>query len=159
MRRILPFIFALLIVAAAVPRAQADNDRVAIFHSISVAEGEQVQNAVCIFCSIRIEGAVHENAVAIFGTIRSNGPIEQNAVSILGGISLGQEAHVGQNCVAVLGSVRPYSSGQVGQNVVEIPFGIVFIPIFLFVGIIYLIRTLVWRARAPYPMPPPPPRS
>ena len=157
MRRLLPLIFALLLVSAAVPRAFADDNRVSFFESISVEEGEDVQNAVCILCSIRVDGSVHQNAVAILGRIRSNGPIGQNAVSILGGINLGRDAHVGQNCVAILGSVRRFSSDQVGQNVVEIPFAIVLIPIFLFVGIVYLIRTLVWRARMPYPMPPPPP--
>jgi len=158
MRRILPLVFALLLAAAAVPRAFGDDTRVSIFHSISVEEGEDVQNAVCILCSIRIDGSVQQNAVAILGSIHSNGPIGQNAVSILGGITLGRDAHVGQNCVAILGSVRHFSSAQVGQNVVEIPFGIIFIPIFLFIGLVYLIRTLVWRARVPYPMPPPPPR-
>ena len=140
MRRLLTIALAVLLVAAAVPRAFADGDRVAIFRSISVEEGEDVQNAV-----------------AVLGSIHSNGPIGQNAVSILGTISLGRDSHVGQNCVAVLGSVRRFSSDQVGQNVVEIPFVIVFIPIFFFIGIVYLIRTLVWRARMPFPMPPPPP--
>jgi hypothetical protein len=157
MRRMLPLIFALLFLAAAATRAFAADDRVAILRSISIEEGEEVQNAVCILCSIRIDGSVQQNAVAILGGVRSNGPIGQNAVSILGSISLGRDAHVGQNCVAVLGSVRHYTSGQIGQNVVEIPFGIIFIPIFIFIGIIYLIRTLVWRARMPFPMPPPPP--
>jgi serine acetyltransferase len=156
MRRMSPLICALLFLAATVPRACADDNRVAILHSISVEEGEDVQNAVCILCSIRIDGSVQQNAVAILGGVRSNGPIGQNAVSILGSVSLGRDAHVGQNCVAVLGSVRHYASGQIGQNVVEIPFGIVFIPIFFFVGIVYLIRTLVWRARTPFSMPPPP---
>ncbi len=158
MRRALPIIFALLFVAAIVPRAFADDNRVSFFNSISIEEGEEVQNAVCIFCSIRVDGALQGNAVAILGSIRSNGSIEQNAVSILGGVSLGQDAHVGQNCVAILGSVRRYTSGQIGQNVVEIPFGIIFIPIFFLIGIVYLIRTLVWRARMPFPMPPPPPQ-
>lgn len=158
MRRLLPIALALLLVATAPPRAHADDDRVAIFHSISVEEGEEVQNAVCVLCSIRIKGAVRQNAVAVLGSIHSEGPIGQNAVSFLGSISLGQEGHVGQNCVAVLGRVRRYTSEQIGQNVVEIPLAIIFIPIFFFIGIVYLIRMLVWRARMPFPMPPPPPR-
>jgi hypothetical protein len=156
MRRIFPAVLALLFLTAGVPRAFADDNRVAIFHSVKVEEGEDVQNVVCVLCSIRIEGAVHQNAVAVLGSIHSNGPIGQNAVSVLGGINLGPEAHVGQNCVAVLGRVRHSTSEQIGQNVVEIPFALIFIPIFFFIGIVYLIRTLVWRARMPFPMPPPP---
>ena len=158
MHRILPLVFTLLLTAAVVPRAFGDDTRVSIFHSISVEDGEDVQNAVCILCSIRINGSVEQNAVAILGSIHSDGPIGQNAVSILGSVNLGREAHVGQNCVAVLGSVSRFSSSQVGQNIVEIPFAIIFIPIFLFIGLVYLIRTLVLRARVPYPMPPPPPQ-
>jgi hypothetical protein len=157
MHRIFPAVLALFLIAVAVPVARADDNRVSVFHSISVEEGEQVENAVCVFCSIRVDGALQGNAVAILGSIRSNGQIEQNAVSILGGVSLGRDAHIGQNCVAILGSVRRANSDQIGQNVVEIPFAIIFIPIFLFVAVVYLIRTLVWRSRMPYPMPPPPP--
>ena len=157
MRRILLAVLALFFVATAVPRAHANDDRVSFFSSIDVAEGEEAQNVVCIMCSIHVDGAVHQNAVAILGGIRSNGPIEQNAVSILGNINLGRDAHIGGNCVAVLGSVRHYSSNQIGQNLVQIPIALLLIPVLLFVGLIYLIRTLVFRSRLPYPMPPPPP--
>ncbi|HZD50339.1 MAG TPA: hypothetical protein VE178_16470 [Silvibacterium sp.] len=157
MRRILIAFLALLFAATAAPRAHAEEDRVSFFHNVSVAEGEEVQNLVCILCSIRNDGDVHQNAVAILGSIRSNGAIDENAVSILGGVNLGQEAHIGGNCVAILGSVSRYTNEQIGQNVVQIPFAILLIPVFILAGIVYLIRSLVWRSRLPYPMPPPPP--
>ena len=120
-------------------------------------EGEEAHDLVCIFCSIHLDGAAHGDAVAILGSIRSNGPIDGDAVSILGNINLGRDAHVGGDCVAVLGSVRHYSNNQIGQNLVQIPMALLLIPVLLFVGLIYLIRTLVYRSRLPYPMPPPPP--
>ena len=53
MRRILIAVLALFFVAAAVPRAHADNaDRVSFFHSINVAEGDEAHDVVCILCSI-----------------------------------------------------------------------------------------------------------
>jgi hypothetical protein len=157
MRRILLAVLALILVAAAVPRAHADDDRVSFFNSINVAEGEDAHDLVCIFCSIHIDGAAHGDVVSILGGIRSNGPIDGDAVSILGNINLGRDAHIGGDCVAVLGSVRHYTSSQIGQNLVQIPFVLLLIPVFFFVGIIYLIRTVVYRSRMPYPMPPPPP--
>jgi hypothetical protein len=157
MRRILLAVLALFFVAAAVPRAHADDDRVSFFHSIDVAEGEEAHDLVCIMCSIHIEGAAHGDAVAILGSIRSNGPIDGDVVSILGNINLGRDAHIGGDCVAVLGSVREYTSSQIGQNLVQIPFALILIPVLFFVGIVYLIRTAVYRSRLPYPMPPPPP--
>ena len=157
MRRLFLAVFVLFFVAAAVPRAHADDDRVSFFHSINVAEGEDAHDLVCIFCSIRIDGAAHGDSVAILGSIHSDGPIDGDAVTILGNISLGRDGRVGGDCVAVLGSVRHYTSSQIGKDLVEIPFALLLIPIFLFIGIIYLIRTLVHRSRLPYPMPPPPP--
>jgi hypothetical protein len=157
MRSILLAVLALIFVAAAVPRAHADDDRVSFFNSINVAEGEDAHDLVCIFCSIHIDGAAHGDVVSILGGIRSNGPIDGDAVSILGNINLGRDAHIGGDCVAVLGSVRHYTSNQIGQNLVQIPFVLLLIPVFFFVGIIYLIRTVVYRSRMPYPMPPPPP--
>lgn len=157
MRRILIAFLALFLIAAAVPRAHADNDdRVSFFHSINVAEGEEAHDLVCIFCSIHIDGAVHGDTVAIMGSIRSNGPMDGDAVSILGNINLGQDAHVNGDCVAVLGSVRHFTNSQIGHELVQIPFAVILIPILFFIGIVYLIRSLVWRARTPYPMPPPP---
>lgn len=157
MRRILVALFALFILAAAAPRAHANDDRVSFFHSIDVAEGEDLHDTVCIFCAIHIDGAVHGDVVAILGSIRSNGPIDGDAVSILGNIALGRDARVGGNCVAVLGSVRHSSSDQIGKDLVQIPFAVIFIPVLIFFFLVYVIRTLVWRARLPYPMPPPPP--
>ena len=158
MRRILVAVFALSILAVAVPRAHADNDdRVSFFHSINVAEGEEAHDLVCIFCSIHNDGAVHGDTVAIMGSIRSNGPMDGDAVSILGNIGLGRDARIGGNCVAVLGSVRHYSNDQIGKDLVQIPFAIILIPVLIFFFPVYVIRSLVWRARLPYPMPPPPP--
>jgi len=158
MRRILIAVLALFFVAAAVPRAHADNaDRVSFFHSINVAEGDEAHDVVCILCSIHIDGAVHGDTVAIMGSIRSNGPMDGNAVSVLGNINLGQDAHVNGDCVAVLGSVKHFTSSQVGHELVQIPFALILIPVLFFFFLVYVIRSLVWRARLPYPMPPPPP--
>jgi len=157
MRRIFIAFLALFCATAAVPRAHADDDHVSFFHNISIAEGEEAQDVVCIFCSIHVDGAVHGDAVAIMGSIHSNGPMDNDAVAVLGNINLGQDAHVSGDCVAVLGSVRHFYNGQVGHELVQIPFAVILVPIFFFIGIVYLIRSLVWRARIPYPMPPPPP--
>ena len=157
MRRILVAVFALFILAAAAPRAHANDDRVSFFHSIDVPEGEEAHDVVCIFCSIHIDGAVHGDTVAIMGSIRSNGPMDGDAVSILGNIGLGRDAHIGGNCVAVLGSVRHYNNDQIGKDLVQIPFALILIPVLIFFFLVYVIRSLVLRARLPYPMPPPPP--
>jgi hypothetical protein len=160
MRRILLAVLALIFVAAAVPRAHADqnDDRVSFFQSITIAEGEEAHDTVCIFCSIHADGDIRGDAVAILGSIHTNGAVNGSTVAILGNISLGPDAHVGGDCVAVLGSVRHYTSSQISRQLVQIPFALLLIPVLIFCFIVYLIRALVRRARMPYPMPPPPPR-
>jgi hypothetical protein len=157
MRRILVAVFALFLLAAAAPRARADDDRVSFFHSINIAEGEDAQDTVCFLCSIHVDGEVHGSAVAFLGSVRSNGVIHGDVVSFLGNVSLGPDAHIGGSCVTVLGSVQHYSSNQIGKDLVQIPLVLIFIPVLILFFLIYVIRSLVWRARSPYPMPPPPP--
>ncbi|HEX3473230.1 MAG TPA: hypothetical protein VHT28_18765 [Silvibacterium sp.] len=159
MRRIFVAVFALSFLAAAATRAHASDDRVSFFHSINIAEGEETHDTVCIFCSIHVDGEVRGDAVAILGSIHSNGIIHGDAVSVLGNISLGPDASIGGNSVSVLGSVRHHNNNQIGKELVQIPFALILIPVLTFALLIYVIRSLVWRARMPYPMPPPPPPS
>lgn len=82
---------------------------------IYVGPDEVLDEAVCILCSIRVDGKVRE-AVAILGTVRIDGEVERDTVSILGGVEV--NGSVGGEAVAVLGSVLV--SGTVEDNVVSV---------------------------------------
>ncbi len=157
MRRVVLPIFAVFLFAISALNARAEGDRVSFMHDITISSDEDVQDAVCFLCSIHIEGLVHQDAVAFLGSIHADAPIQGDAVVFLGNISLGADAHVGGDCVAFLGSVMQHGSGQVGQDLVQFPLALILVPICFFIGLVYLIRSLVRRAYAPYPMPPPPP--
>lgn len=150
MRRILTIV-ALLALFAAAPRAHAESDRVSFFHDITIDEGEQATDTVCIFCSIRNEGAVHGDAVSLFGGIHSSGSISGDAVSILGNIKLDEDAHVGGDTVAIFGMLR-YRTGQIGGETVEMPVVLLLIPLGLLALLIWGIRS-IFRPRS-YSMPP-----
>jgi hypothetical protein len=150
-RRIFAFI-AVLVLFAFAPHARADTDRVSYFHDITIGEGEQADDAVCLFCSIRNDGEIRSDAVAILGSVHSNGQIMGDAVSILGNLRLGDDARVNGDSVAVLGQLR-YRSGQVGGEAVELPVVLLFIPIALLALLVWAIRALVRRSSAPYSMP------
>ena len=157
MRRLFLVILGVFLLAISARSARADGDRVSFMRDITVTSDEDVQDTVCFLCSIRIEGPVHQDAVVFLGSIHANAPIQGDAVAFLGNISLGSEARVGGDCVAFLGSVIQHGSGQVGKDLVQIPVVLVFVPIFLLIFLVYVIRSLVRRAYTPYPMPPPPP--
>jgi hypothetical protein len=157
MHRVFLPIFAVFLFATSALTAHADGDRVSFMRDITVSSDEQVQDTVCFLCSIRIEGPVHQDAVAFLGNIHADAPISGDAVAFLGNINLGAGSRVGGDCVAFLGSVTQHGSGQVGGDLVQIPFGLILVPILVFVCLVYIIRSLVRRAYVPYPMPPPPP--
>jgi hypothetical protein len=150
-RRIFAFV-AVLMLFAFVPRAHAEADRVSYFHDITVGEGEQVENAVCLFCSIRNDGEIRSDAVTILGSVHSNGQISGDAVSILGSLRLGEDARVNGDSVAVLGQLR-YHSGQVGGEAVELPVVLLFIPLGLLALLVWAVRALFARSASPYSMP------
>jgi hypothetical protein len=156
-RRFLIAIFALSVLAAATTRARADDDRVSFFHNITVSEGEEAQDAVCVLCSIRVDGELRGSAVAFLGSIRANGIIDKDVVTFLGNVSLGNDARIDGDCVTFLGSVNHQRSSQIGKDLVQFPMVLILVPLFILFFIVYVIRSLVWRARIPYPMPPPPP--
>ncbi|WP_446742995.1 hypothetical protein [Silvibacterium acidisoli] len=149
--RILAFVAVLALFAVA-PHAHAEADRVSYFHDITIGEGEQADDAVCLFCSIRNDGEIRSDAVTILGSVHSNGQISGDAVSILGSLRLGEDAHVGGDSVAVLGQLR-YRSGQIGGEAVELPVVLALIPLALLALLVWAIRALVRGSRSPYSMP------
>lgn len=86
---------------------------------IYVGPDEEIDEAVCILCSIRVDGKVRE-AVAILGTVRIDGEVERDAVSILGGAEI--NGTVGGEVVAILGEADV--SGTVGRNLVSVMGGV-----------------------------------
>jgi len=81
--RWLYFCFALFLAAICVPRAHASSDRVSFMHDIEVNDTDEVDDAVCFLCSIRVHGKVNGDAVAFLGSILVNGEISGDVVSFL----------------------------------------------------------------------------
>ncbi len=98
----------------------AHAERVMVGDDIFIGPNESLDQAVCIGCSIHVEGTVGE-AVAIGGTITvRNGTILSEAVAIGGSIDIDGEAN--GDVVAVLGSVD--LDGTVNGDVVSVLGGI-----------------------------------
>jgi hypothetical protein len=94
------------------------NDRVQIGKSIEVGPDETVGDAVCIGCSIRVQGHVMGDAVAIGGAVDVDSKVNGDAVAIGGSVRLGPDSSVGGDVTTVGGAVQRDSTSSVGGDVV-----------------------------------------
>ena len=133
------FILASLVALLALPAAlRANNDRVMIGDDIYVGPGDDVADAVCIGCSIRVDGTVRGDAVAVGGSIVVNGEVEKDvvavggrieiagrardAVSVAGGLDI--KGEVEGDAVSVLGRLELGPGASVGKDAVSVLGGI-----------------------------------
>jgi hypothetical protein len=177
LKRLAFCLLAAAVAAGALP-AHADQDAVQFGSNINVPVGAQVKDAVCFFCSVRVDGKVTGDIVVFFGNVHLNGDaqhdvvnffgkvtaednssIENSLVSFFGAIRLGENVSVGKDLVAMFGTLRAPESVTVGNNRVIQPGWVFFGPL-IFIGLIVILvvheyrsyrRRLLLRG---YPFPP-----
>ena len=177
-------LFALCLVAAALAAApacaRAEDDAVQFFNNIDVTPDSPVQDAVCFFCSVRLEGKASGDVVVFFGDVRVNGQaqdvvdffgkvtasngssIEGDLVTIFGSAHLGDGVKVGGDLVTIFGASHTPSSVTVGGDHVVLSPWILFAPLLIVFLVVYLIVHVIRSSRyrvaaAGYPMVPPMP--
>ena len=142
---------------AAIP-AHADQDAVQFGKDIHVTADSTVHDAVCFFCSVRVEGKVTGDIVVFFGNVHlagdaqhdvvdffgsvaaeDNSSIDDDLVSFFGAVRLGENVNVGKDLVSVLGSLHTADSVSVGQDRTVVPGWVFWGPLFILVLIIVLI--------------------
>lgn len=156
------FTIALLILAGwmATP-ARAAEDIVHFGSSIHVPKGATIQDAVCFFCSVNVQGDVDGDMVVFFGSVNLEGNanhdvvvffgdvktandtrIGDDLVNFFGSVQLGENSTVGQDAVVMFGDLRTQSASIGGDRVV-FPGWIFWVP-FLFVcfGISFIVREI-----------------
>jgi hypothetical protein len=172
--------FSLLAAAAALPAHAGGGDAVQFGTDINVARNTSVQDAVCFFCSVHVEGEVTGDVVVFFGTVHlagearhdvvnifgsikaaDNTSIGDDLVSIFGSVRLGENVSVGKDLVAIFGSLHAASTVSVGGDRVVQPSWIFWGPlVFFIVVLVVLVRELrAYRRRRllrGYPFPPRP---
>lgn len=157
-RRILAL--TLLCAAFASTRARAENDEVQFFSNIDVPADATVHDAVCVFCSVNLEGKATGDVVVFFGnthissdarhdvvnffghvTADDNASIDHDLVSFFGNVRLGDDVHVGEDLVAMFGAIHTGHGVTVEGNRVVQPAWLFFAPlIFLSLVAILIIR-------------------
>jgi len=157
-KRLFPALLAAALAWTAAPAFADNGDQVHIGSDIHVATDTAIGDAVCIFCSVRVDGKVTGDVVAIFGNVHLRGDaqhdvvsifgslraekgssIENDVVSIFGGVHLGDGVAVGQDLVALFGDLEMADTATVGGDRVVQPAWIALAPLLFFALLVWIV--------------------
>jgi cytoskeletal protein CcmA (bactofilin family) len=148
----------LLFIAALSSAAFADgsHERTQAGHNITIGPDEQVSEATCFGCSIRVRGHV-DGDVTVFGgriVIEDQGEVGGDATAFGGGIRLDKAVKVGGDVTVFGGQIRRDPASSVGGDVTTFGgpmwiFLIFGLPLVLFGLLIALVVWLIRRMMRP----------
>jgi hypothetical protein len=137
--------------------ANRGSDRTQVGHDITIGPNEEVSDATCFGCSVRVRGHVASD-VTVFGgsiVVEEQGRIAGEAVAFGGGIRLDRGARVDGDVTVLGGQVRFDPAASVGGDVTNFGGGSIWLflifglPVVLLGGIIALIVWIVRRLTRP----------
>jgi hypothetical protein len=136
--------------------ANGGSDRTQVGHDITIGPNEEVSDATCFGCSVRVRGHVASD-VTVFGgsiVVEEQGQIGGEAVVFGRGIRLDKEAKVGGDVTVFGGQVRFDPTATVGGDVTNFGgsiwlFLIFGLPLVFLGGVIALIVWIVRRLIQP----------
>jgi hypothetical protein len=143
---------ALLFCLALSSVALADSDRTQVGHTINVGPGEEVGEATCFGCSIRVRGHVNGDVTAFGGSIliEDQGQVKGDATAFGGDVRLDKAAAIAGDVTVFGGRVRRDPAASVGGDVSNFSGAgwmllIVVLPLAFIGGFVTLIVWLVRR--------------
>jgi hypothetical protein len=111
--------------AAAPSAAPEPDDRFSVLHTMVVAEGETVGDALCLGCAIVVNGRVLGDATAILGGVDVTGQAghgtEGDVIAVGGGVHVGAGATVPASIVSLGGPVRIDPGATASYDVDSLP--------------------------------------
>jgi hypothetical protein len=106
------------LMAGGTPAHADGGDVIHVGRTIHINHGEEVDNAVCFFCSVEVDGTVTGDVVSFLGNVRIAGDVQHDAVVVLGGLTAEKGSSIEQDVIAVLGEARLGENVIVGRDVV-----------------------------------------
>ena len=139
--------------------ADSNRERTQAGRNITVGPGEEVSEATCFGCSIRVRGQVSGDVTAFGGSviIEDEGQVGGDVTTFGGGIRLGKEVNVKGDVTVFGGRIQRDPAAAVGGDVTNMGgpgwVVLIFLAPFVFFGlfvalIVWLIRRLL-RPAAP----------
>ena len=149
-------ILCLLVALSALAFAKAPSDRVQVGRDITIGPNEEVSEATCFGCSVRVRGHVASDVTVFGGSVwvEERGQIGGDAVVFGGVLRLDKEARVGGDVAVFGGQTRFAPAASVGGDVTNFGssiwlFLIFGLPLAILGGVITLIVWLVRRFTRP----------
>jgi cytoskeletal protein CcmA (bactofilin family) len=149
--RLLPVCLLFCLALSATASARTSHDRTQVGGNIIVGPGDEVGDATCFGCSIRIRGHVSSDATAFGGSIivEDQGRVDGDVTAFAGGVRLGNHGSVKGDVTVFGGRIQRDPAATVGGDVTTMggPGWIVLIlgaPL-LFFGL--FVALMVWIVR------------
>jgi hypothetical protein len=149
--RLLPACLLLCTVFSLGAFADGGRERTQVGSNISIGPNEEVSEATCFGCSIRVRGQVSGDVTAFAGNvvIEDQGQVGGDVTTFGGGIRLGNEANVSGDVTVFGGRIQRDAAATVGGDVTTMggPGWIILIVLapLVFLGLFALL--IVWVIR------------
>jgi len=150
-RRLRLLFAGLIFILALSSTAFADSDRTQVGNNISIGPDEEVSDATCFGCSIRVRGHVSGDVTAFGGSVvvEDQGQIGGDATVFGGDIRIDKEAKIAHDVTVFGGRIRRDPASSVGGDVTTMGgpgwiFLIFLIPC-IFLGL--FVALMVWLIR------------
>lgn len=111
--------FAVLLLfwfAVVTVRAQNHGSRTYFNQDIFVAQGQQIENAICLFCSVQVEGDVAGRVLVLFGNLNVTGRVAGSATVIGGNTVIDSQARIGGSALVVGGNAVYETDDSISGN-------------------------------------------
>ena len=145
------FLFACLALSSVALAQESAHDRTHFGNDINIAPSEQVSEATCFFCTIRVRGHVAGDATAFLGSVivEDDGQVGGDVTDFGGGVRLGKDVKVGGDVTAFGGPVRRDPAASVGGDVTNFSGGIWLFLIFGLPFVVFgaIVALIVWVVR------------
>ncbi|HET6179603.1 MAG TPA: polymer-forming cytoskeletal protein [Candidatus Sulfotelmatobacter sp.] len=150
-RRLCFFAFLCCLVLSTAAFADGSHERTQMGRNITIGPGEEVSEATCFGCSIRIRGHVAGDVTSFGGSIviEDQGEVNGDATSFAGDIRLDKGVKVGGDITVFGGHLRRDPAASVGGDVTNMG-GPGWIVVIFLVPLIFLgafIAAIVWLIR------------
>lgn len=131
--------------------ADGGHDRTQVGHNITVGPDEEITDATCFGCSIRVRGRVAGDVTTFGGSIsvEDHGQVAGDATTFGGSIRLDKEVRVGGDVTVFGGRIRRDPAATVGGDVTNMggPGWMILILAVPFVFLALFVVLIVWIVR------------
>ncbi len=129
----------------------ASHDRTQVGGNINIGAGEEVGDATCFGCSIRVRGHVSSDATAFGGSVivEDDGRVDGDVTTFGGGIRLSKDASVKGDVTVFGGRIQRDPAATVGGDLTTMGgpgwMVLIFLTPFIFLGL--FVALIVWIVR------------